>query len=161
MNKKQININAPNAVLLNDEDNIIIAIDNMKANQHLKDFDITLDAPILSGQKIARVNIIKDSPIYKYGTIIGFADIDLFKGQVLTNSNIVFKEFGREHEYCSKYLPTRFVNSSSERTFSGFKRIDGRVGTRNFIAVVSPIPEPAPVIITVLFLNLLFIIINI
>ncbi len=29
------------------------------------------------------------------------------------------------------------VNSSSERTFSGFKRSDGRVGTRNFIAVVS------------------------
>ena len=116
MNKKQININASNAVLLNDEDNIIIAIDNMKANQHLKDFDIILDAPILSGQKIARVNIIKDSPIYKYGTIIGFADTDLLKGQVLTNSNIVFKEFGREHEYCSKYLPTRFVNSSSERT---------------------------------------------
>ena len=125
MNNKQININPSNAVLLNNEDNIIIALDNMKANQHLKDFDITLNAPILSGQKIARVDIVKDSPIYKYGTIIGFADTDLLKGQVLTNSNIVFKEFGREHEYCSKYLPTRFVNSSSERTFSGFKRIDG------------------------------------
>ncbi len=146
MNKKQINIKPSNAVLLNDKDNIIIAIDNMKANQHLKDFDIILDAPILSGQKIARVNIIKDSPIYKYGTIIGFADTDLLKGQVLTNSNIVFKEFGREHEYCSKYLPTRFVNSSSERTFSGFKRTDGRVGTRNFIAVVSTVNCSATVV---------------
>ena len=77
MNKKQVNINASNAILLNYEDNIIIAIDNMKANQHLEDFDITLDAPILSGQKIARVDIAKDSPIFKYGTIIGFADSDL------------------------------------------------------------------------------------
>ena len=40
MNKKQINIKASNAVLLNYEDNIIIAIDNMKANQHLENFDI-------------------------------------------------------------------------------------------------------------------------
>ena len=99
MDNKQTNINASNAVLLNGIDNIIIAISNMKANQYLEDFDITLDAPIISGQKIARVNILKDSPIYKYGTIIGFADTDLSKGQVLTNSNVVFKEFGREHKF--------------------------------------------------------------
>ena len=114
MNNKQININASKAVLLNDLDNIVIAINNIEAYQKLEDFDIKLDSPILSGQKIARADIAKDSPIYKYGTIIGFADTDLLKGQVLTNSNVVFKEFGREHEYCSKYVPTRFVNSSNE-----------------------------------------------
>ena len=146
MENKEMNINGTNAIHLNDADNIIIAIDNMKANQYIEDFDITLDAPILSGQKIAKVEIAKDSPIYKYGTIIGFADTDLIKGQVLTNSNVVFKEFGREHEYCSKYLPTRYVNSSSERTFSGFKRTDGRVGTRNFIAVVSTVNCSATVV---------------
>jgi altronate hydrolase len=146
MDKKQININASKAVLLNDVDNIVIAINNMEAYQYLEDFDITLDSPILSGQKIARLDIAKDSPIYKYGTIIGFADTDLLKGQVLTNSNVVFKEFGREHEYCSKYVPTRFVNSASERTFSGFKRSDGRVGTRNFIAVVSTVNCSATVV---------------
>ena len=58
----------------------------------------------------------------------------------------MFKEFGREHEYCSKYVPTRFVNSSSERTFLGFKRSDGRVGTRNFIAVVSTVNCSATVV---------------
>ena len=109
MDKKQININASKAVLLNDMDNIVIAINNMEAYQHLDDFDITIDSPILSGQKIARLNIAKDSPIYKYGTIIGFADTDLLKGQVLTNSNVVFKEFGRDHEsvsYTHLTLPT-------------------------------------------------------
>ena len=146
MDKKQINMNASKVVLLNDVDNIVIAINNIEAYQYLNDFDITLDSPILSGQKIARVDIAKDKPIYKYGTIIGFADTDLLKGQVLTNSNVVFKEFGREHEYCSKYVPTRFVNSSSERTFSGFKRSDGRVGTRNFIAVVSTVNCSATVV---------------
>ena len=146
MDNRKVSITSSNAILLNDEDNIIIAIDNMKANQYIEDFDIKLDAPILSGQKIAKVDIVKDSPIYKYGTIIGFADTDLVKGQVLTNSNVVFKEFGREHEYCSNYVPTRYVNSSSERTFSGFKRIDGRVGTRNFIAVVSTVNCSATVV---------------
>ena len=98
---EEINIKSSNAILLNDKDNIIIALENMNANQYLEGFDIRIDAPILSGQKIAKEDIVKNSPIYKYGTIIGFADTDLSKGQVLTNSNVVFKEFGREHEYCS------------------------------------------------------------
>ena len=89
------------SIILNESDNIIIALDNMKAGQYLKNFDVTLDAPILSGQKIARVNISKNSPIYKYGTIIGFADSNIVKGQVLTNSNVVFREFSRDHQYLS------------------------------------------------------------
>ena len=121
METKQTFKKSSNALLLNDNDNIIIAIDNMKANQYLEEFDIILDAPILSSQKIARIDIAKDSPIYKYGTIIGFADSDLIKGQVLTNSNVIFREFGREHEYCTKYSPTRYVNSSSKR-ISRYKR---------------------------------------
>ena len=46
MENKETKMKASNAILLNDTDNIIVAIDNMKANQHLEDFDITLDAPI-------------------------------------------------------------------------------------------------------------------
>ena len=38
------------------DDNIIIAIGNMNAGQHIKKFDLTIDAPILSGQKIAKID---------------------------------------------------------------------------------------------------------
>ena len=145
MADKEINTK-PNAIILNKNDNIIIALRNMNAGDYLKDFGLKIDAPILSGQKIAKVDISKYSPIYKYGTIIGFADSDIKKGQVLINANIVFKEFNREHEYCSKYKPTKFANTSTQRTFMGFKRKDGRVGTRNFIAVVSTVNCSATVV---------------
>ncbi len=146
MDHKLIKEERSKSIILNDSDNIIIALDNMKAGQYLKNFDITIDSPILSGQKIARVNISKDSPIFKYGTIIGFADSNIIKGQVLTNSNVVFREFNRKHQYCSKYHPTRFVNASSERSFLGFKRPNGNVGTRNFIAIVSTVNCSATVV---------------
>ena len=133
-------------IILNENDNIVIALENMNAGQYLKQFALTIDAPILSGQKIAKIDISENSPIYKYGTIIGFADSNILKGQVLTNSNVVFKEFIREHDYCAKYQPTRFVNASSERSFMGFKRDDGRVGTRNYIAVVSTVNCSATVV---------------
>ena len=145
MADKEINTK-PNAIILNKNDNIIIALRNMNAGDYLKDFGLKIDAPILSGQKIAKVDISKDAPIHKYGTIIGFADSDIKKGQVLINSNVVFKEFNREHEYCSKYKPTNFANTSTQRTFMGFKRKDGRVGTRNFIAVVSTVNCSATVV---------------
>ena len=134
------------AIILNEDDNIIVALDNMNAGQYLKQFNLKIDAPILSGQKIAKIDISENSPIYKYGTIIGFADSNILKGQVLTNSNVIFKEFIREHDYCAKYQPTRFVNASSERSFMGFKRDDGRVGTRNYIAVVSTVNCSATVV---------------
>ena len=134
------------AIILNENDNIVIALDNMNAGQYLEQFDLKIDAPILSGQKIAKIDISENSPIYKYGTIIGFADSNILKGQVLTNSNVIFKEFIREHDYCAKYQPTRFVNASSERSFMGFKRDDGRVGTRNYIAIVSTVNCSATVV---------------
>ena len=33
---------------------------------------------------------------------------EIQKEKVLINANILFKEFNREHEYCSKYKPTNF-----------------------------------------------------
>ena len=54
MDNKEINVKTSKAILLNEADNIIIAIDNINANQYLEDFDLILDAPILSGQKVAR-----------------------------------------------------------------------------------------------------------
>ena len=68
------------AIILNENDNIVIALENMNAGQYLKQFALKIDAPILSGQKIAKIDISENSPIYKYGTIIGFADSNILKG---------------------------------------------------------------------------------
>ena len=126
-----------NALCLHDNDNIIITLKNLNSGTMLNEYGITIDAPALSGQKIARFDIQKDSPILKYGTVIGFADSNIKKGQVLTNKNVLFKEFNREHNYSSKYKPTNYIENNLQKTFMGYKRQDGRVGTRNYIAIVS------------------------
>ena len=95
---------------LSSEDNIIISLKKMDKGHYLEDFDISINSSTLPGQKIAKVNIAKNNPIIKYGTTIGFADSNIIKGQVLTNQNVLFKEFEREHNYCVKYKPTQYVN---------------------------------------------------
>ena len=58
---------------------------------------------------------LKRCPILKYGTVIGFADSNIKKGQVLTNKNVLFKEFNREHNYCSKYKPTNYIENNLQK----------------------------------------------
>ena len=133
------------AICLNPNDNIIISLGNLPAGHYLSEFKITIDAPILSGQKIALKFIKKDEPILKYGTTIGFANENIFKGQVLTNENILFKEFNRKHDYCINYKKTKLV-SKKLKDFFGDLRDQTEVGTRNFIAVVSTVNCSATVV---------------
>ena len=72
--KNSKNHNSLNALCLHDDDNIIIAINNINSGEYLNEFGLKIDSPSISGQKIARYDIKKNSPILKYGTIIGFAD---------------------------------------------------------------------------------------
>ena len=73
MNKLQTD-NLLSALCLHNNDNILITLKNLNSGMVLYEYGITMDAPAFSGQKIARFDIQKDAPIFKYGTIIGFAD---------------------------------------------------------------------------------------
>ena len=90
MNKLK-NDNLLNALCLHNEDNILITLTNIKSGMFLNEYGIKTDAPALSGQKIARFDIQKDAPILKYGTVIGFAESNIKKGQVLTNKNVLLR----------------------------------------------------------------------
>ena len=47
MDHNQIYEGHSNSIILNDTDNIIIALDNMKAGQYLKNFDVIIDLSLI------------------------------------------------------------------------------------------------------------------
>ena len=59
------NKNLLNAICLHDNDNIIITLKNLNSGMVLNEYGITMDAPALSGQKIARFDMKKDDPNFK------------------------------------------------------------------------------------------------
>ena len=59
MDHDLINEKHSKSIILNETDNIIIALDNMKAGQYLKNFDVTIDAPILSDRRLQRLIFLK------------------------------------------------------------------------------------------------------
>jgi arabinonate dehydratase len=125
-------------ILLNPDDNVAIARLALPA-QH--EFELggrrllTRDA-IPAGHKVAIQRISNGSPVHRYGNVIGFATRDIAPGEHVHVQNLGYKELDPS-EVTPGEAPPRSSAHSERSVFLGYKRADGRVGTRNYIAVVA------------------------
>ena len=91
---------------------------------------------IPSGHKIAVRDIAAGAPIRKYAQIIGYASEEIPAGAHVHNQNVAFRATGADYEFGTDLRP---VTPASGDTFMGYKRASGRVGTRNYIAIVTSV----------------------
>jgi altronate hydrolase len=94
----------------------------------------TVDA-IPAGHKVALWDIAPGEVVERYGQVIGRARQPIGAGQHIHTHNLAFEELELEYEFPVSDTPVP-VRSTSP-TFLGYRREDGRVGTRNYIAVVA------------------------
>ncbi|MBX6314349.1 MAG: altronate dehydratase [Isosphaeraceae bacterium] len=127
------------AVVLRGEDNVAVA-----ARPIPKGFVLALDGrevevrePIALGHKVAIADIAPDEPVRKYGQIIGFASRAIPAGSWVHVHNIKADLFERDYAFATERPPV--PPRAERRTFQGYLRPDGRVGTRNYIAVISTV----------------------
>lgn len=131
-------VSAKNSViLLHPEDNVVIARVAVGAGQSVEAGTVTLSARdfIPPGHKLAIERIAPGEAVYRYGNLIGFATQPIEPGQHVHEHNLGYKEVQTEGE-APMPVPERSTVRST-RSFLGFRRHDGRVGTRNYIAVVA------------------------
>ena len=88
------------------------------------------------GHKLATCAIAKDEPVRKYNTIIGYATRDVVPGTHMHNDTIRFDRVEHPTDFCEDYHPVELLAPEQRRTFRGYVRPDGRVGTCNYIPVV-------------------------
>ena len=95
---------------------------------------VALDA-IPAGHKIAVRAIAAGAMVERYGQSIGRATEAIAAGRHVHTHNLGFEELALAYEFpaVEAALPRR----AEEPTFLGYAREDGRVGTRNYIAVVA------------------------
>lgn len=124
-------------IRLDKADNIVLALRDIPAGTYLSDEDVTTRSPIAQGHKIATRAIAKDEPVLKCNTVIGYATRDVEPGTWMHNDTIYFSAVNENVEFCRDYHPIRLVPPESRRTFLGYIREDGSVGTRNCIAVIA------------------------
>lgn len=133
-------------ILLNHHDNVAVAARMLSRGQRIKSHNLTCRDPIPAGHKIAVSFIGKDTPVFKYGSNIGYALVDIEKGGHVHCHNLYMKENQKFYEVGIDARETAFLYSSSRAAFNGFVRKNGRVGTRNYIGVLSTVNCSASVV---------------
>lgn len=124
-------------VRLDPSDNVVTATRALEAG-----FDVEghpTNHLIPSGHKIATQAIPKDAAIRKYAQLIGYASTDIAAGDHVHTQNTEFRNTAFDYEFGTDLRPVTMVDEAQRDTFMGYRREDGRVGTRNFIAIVTSV----------------------
>ena len=135
--------NSP-VIMLNPADDVAVARLALQPGASIG-LGVTASGVIPQGHKIAVKPISAGQPVRKYGQIIGLATCDIAAGEHVHVHNVAMDEGSRSYEYCVDAAPTSLMPEAERATFNGYLREDGRVGTRNYIAVISSVTCSATV----------------
>lgn len=126
------------ALLLHPSDSVAIARRAIKAGTQLSVGPARLVArnDIPAGHKIALMDIDSSQPLRRYGQIIGFAKVPIRAGEHVHSHNLGLREVPREYHFSTDVKPVEYYPAEKMRHFQGYSRHDGRVGTRNYIALI-------------------------
>ena len=118
-------------VRLSASDNVVTAIAALDIGQ---EGAIT---QIPRGHKMATQDIPKGAPVYKYAQVIGYAGVDIAKGDHVHTHNLEFRNVDQTYEFATNLRPVSPITKPD--MFMGYRRASGRVGTRNYIAVLTSV----------------------
>ncbi len=126
-------------VLLHPDDNICIATQTIPSGVIVEvgGERITVAEVVRLGHKIAIRPLAKGQPVRKYGQIIGFTTEPVRTGEWVHCHNVSLGEFERDPAPASQIPPP--PTPILGRTFQGYRRANGKIGTRNYLAVISTV----------------------
>jgi altronate hydrolase len=124
-------------IRLDPADNLIVAVDPIEPGAELHGARATAKVP--RGHKMAIEFTPKGAPFRKFGQIIGFATRDVAPGEHVHTQNCEFAAFARDYAYAENARPWDPLPMDQRRTFQGYRRGDGRAGTRNYIGILTSV----------------------
>ncbi len=127
------------AIILKPEDDVAIAKREIAAGTILEDSGgrIEVRQDIKPGHKLARRAKRTGDVVRRYGQPIGFATAEIAVGDHVHTQNLAVGDLHQEYEFCTDVKPVDYYPPSQMRFFDGYRREDGRVGTRNYVAIIS------------------------
>nr|WP_047198167.1 altronate dehydratase family protein [Caldimonas brevitalea] len=126
-------------IRLHPDDNVVIARVDVAIGTPVPGEGFTARSQVGPGHKIAARALRAGEPIRKYNVVIGFAAADIPAGTLVHSHNIDFREFDRDPALARDYRPTPLRPEAERAQFQGIVRADGRVGTRNYIGILSTV----------------------
>jgi altronate hydrolase len=123
---------------LHPSDNVLVALEEISSGSRISHaaVNVTLAANVPAKHKFATEAIASGAPVFMYGVQVGRAMQPIQAGELITTRNL-------HHEAAAFHAKTEThawtppdVSRWSTRTFAGYHREDGQVGTRNYWLVV-------------------------
>lgn len=137
----------PNPLILNPNDNIAVLCSRTEAGEDVLKTGHALESALNAGHKIARTDIKAGSAVRKFGQFIGTATVDIAAGSHVHTHNCTFSSHEKNYEIGADISQSSDPDSGVEPLqFKGYRRPDGRTGTRNFIAILATVNCSATVI---------------
>ncbi|WP_162652771.1 altronate dehydratase family protein [Lentilitoribacter sp. Alg239-R112] len=122
---------------LNSDDNIVVALENLRIGDKVSPHEIELKTPVLKGHKLSIRQIDKGENVIRYGQIIGSATEIIQSGCHVHSHNLDMSDHTQDYAYGTKVVPLEAPKSP--RTFMGYPRANGRFGTRNYIGILTSV----------------------
>lgn len=132
------------AIRLHPHDQVAIAKTNLQIGTILElggaaSNQVRISRFIASGHKVALQAVGAGQPVYRYGQAIGFASQPIQPGEHVHTHNLSVQEFSRDYAFGVDLKPVTYVPAADRRTFLGYRRANGKVGTRNYIAIIASV----------------------
>jgi altronate hydrolase len=123
-----------NILKVHPKDNVIVALQDLSAGQEVElngnKYTVLEDIP--AKHKFFENDLKSGDEVTMYGVLVGKAQLDILKGSRMSTENI---KHAADPYY---YRPSNYewqapdISKFSGRTFNGYHRSDGRVGTANY-----------------------------
>lgn len=131
------------AIRLNSSDEVAVALKDLPAGTEL-DVEarlVVVREYVPAGHKVALVDIARGAPVHKYGQVIGSTTAPVIAGEHIHLHNLsgdpAFPVLADSVFTAAEALESRTASRRTDlQCFDGIIRPDGRVATRNYIAVI-------------------------
>lgn len=125
---------------LDERDNVAVALSPLNAGASDPRFGLlTTQTPIPAMHKVAVKPIASGDEVIKYGQPIGRALVDIAPGEHVHTHNCDASTGDKDYGFCRKTIPTDYIDPSKQAHFMGYRRTHGKVGTRNYIGIVTSV----------------------
>lgn len=125
------------AIRLHPSDNVAIALSDVARGSALAEFRLGAREAVKAGHKIALQDLASGDPVFRYGQMIGFATAPVAAGAHVHTHNLGIGDHRQDYEFGADCRP--LPPPEEAREFLGYHRADGKVGTRNYLGILTSV----------------------
>ena len=124
-------------IRLDQADNVVTATRTLEAGTAVD--DVVTRVIIPRNHKLASREIKAGEAVRKYAQVIGYATEVIVAGGHVHTHNVEFRNTEEDYEISTDLRPAVPVAEAARDSFMGYRRENGRVGTRNYIGILTSV----------------------